>query len=183
MNYDLLVVFYRCICNIVSLLLCALIRYFPTTKNRRANEIHKFVRESFTSLINERLEKRKSGAESGNLDLFDIFMEELYDEKSVRSESDRQIIIDGVIGQCKIFFFAGYETSANLLCWTMIMLSVHQNWQDRAREEARQVLGNKTKITSDDLSKLKIVSTKVEFVIQFRLIIPIIYRVKYTYLP
>ncbi|KAI3469670.1 hypothetical protein Pfo_026333 [Paulownia fortunei] len=132
-------------------------KYFPTKKNRRAREIDKFVRASFTSMINERLQKRKAGAESGNQDLLDIFMEELYEGKTIK-DRDRHRIIEDVIGQCKIFFFAGYETNSNLLCWTMIMLSVHQNWQDRAREEVLQVLGNKNEITSDDLGKLKTVT-------------------------
>ncbi|KAI3469669.1 hypothetical protein Pfo_026332 [Paulownia fortunei] len=132
-------------------------KYFPTKKNRRAKEIDKFVRASFTSMINERLEKRKAGAETGNQDLLDLFMEELYDGKTTK-DRDRQRIIDDVIGQCKIFFFAGFETSSNLLTWTMIMISFHQNWQDRAREEVVQVLGNKNEITSDDLGKLKIVT-------------------------
>ncbi|PIN03182.1 Cytochrome P450 CYP4/CYP19/CYP26 subfamily [Handroanthus impetiginosus] len=129
-------------------------RYFPTQKNRRAKEIDKFVRVTFTSMINERLEKRKSGSDSCKLDLLDMFMEELYWTK----DRDRERIIEDVIGQCKIFFFAGYETSSNLLCWTMVMLSLHQDWQIRAREEVLQVLCNKKEITFDDLSKLKIVT-------------------------
>ncbi|KAK6138900.1 hypothetical protein DH2020_027361 [Rehmannia glutinosa] len=72
------------------------------------------------------------------------------------NDVDRQRIIDDIIGQCKLFFFAGYETNSNLLTWTMIMLSAHQDWQARAREEAVQVLGNKKEITSEDLGKLKI---------------------------
>ncbi|KAI3469661.1 hypothetical protein Pfo_026324 [Paulownia fortunei] len=134
-------------------------KYFPTKKNRRAKEIDNFVRASFTSMINERLKKRKArGADSGgNHDLLDIFMEELYDGKTTK-DRNRQRIIEDVIGQCKIFFFAGFGTSSNLLCWTMIMLSVHQDWQDRAREEVVQVLGNKNEITSDDMGKLKIVT-------------------------
>ncbi|KAK6138710.1 hypothetical protein DH2020_027547 [Rehmannia glutinosa] len=54
------------------------------------------------------------------------------------NDGDRQRIIDDIIGQCKIFFYAGYETNSNLLTWTMVMLSAHQDWQARAREEAVQ---------------------------------------------
>ncbi|KAI3469671.1 hypothetical protein Pfo_026334 [Paulownia fortunei] len=130
--------------------------YIPTARNRRAKAIDKYVRASFTSMINERLEKRKAGEHSGTRDLLDILTEELYEGKSTIKDRDRQRIIEDAIGHCKLFFFAGYETSSNLLCWTMIMLSVHQNWQARAREEVLQVLGNKNEITSEDLSKLKI---------------------------
>lgn len=107
-------------------------------------------------MINQRLEKRSSAERGEYQDLLDIFMEEMYDEKSTR---DRRRIIEGVIGQLKIFFFAGFETSSNLLAWAMIMLSVHQEWQARAREEAQQILGsNNNQFTFTELSKLKIVS-------------------------
>ncbi|KAK6138717.1 hypothetical protein DH2020_027536 [Rehmannia glutinosa] len=130
-------------------------KYFPTKKNRRAKEIDKYVRASFTSMINQRLEKRKAGVKRANQDLLDLFMQELYEGENL-NDGDRQRIIDDIIGQCKLFFFAGYETNSNLLTWTMIMLSAHQDWQARAREEAVQVLGNKKEITSEDLGKLKI---------------------------
>ncbi|GFP86069.1 secologanin synthase [Phtheirospermum japonicum] len=131
-------------------------KYLPTQTNRRGKEIDKHVRAVFTSMIHQRL-NTKERAPSGNLDLLDVFMDELYDEKVTR-ESDRQKIIEDAIANCKVFFFAGYETSSNLLTWTLIMLSFHQDWQARAREEVFQVLGNKKEITFDDLDKLKIVT-------------------------
>ncbi|KAK6122574.1 hypothetical protein DH2020_043683 [Rehmannia glutinosa] len=135
-------------------------KYFPTKKNRRAKEIDKFVRDSFISMTNERLEKRKAGEDNGgiNQDLLDIFIGELYDNDENLKDRDRRRIIEDVIAQCKIFFFAGFGSSSNVLCWTMIMLSVHKNWQVRAREEVVKVLGNKNEITSNDLGQLKVVT-------------------------
>lgn len=89
----------------------------------------------------------------------DVLLEDLYQGK-VAKESERQKVIEDAIGGCRIFFFGGFETSSNLLTWAMVLLSTHQEWQARAREEVFQVLGNKKDITSDDLSKLKIVSIK-----------------------
>lgn len=113
-------------------------------------------------MIDERLEKRKAEAASAdgganNLDLLDILMEELYSGGFRNGSDEHRRIIEDIIGHCKLFFFAGYETSSNLLCWIMILLSHHQNWQDRARQEVRHVLGTKDRITADDLSKLKLV--------------------------
>ncbi|KAI3469668.1 hypothetical protein Pfo_026331 [Paulownia fortunei] len=145
-------------------------KYLPTKTNRRGKQIDKYARVAFTSMINERL-KRNTKAPSGNLDLLDVFMEELYERKYTK-ESERQKIIEDVIAECRIFFFAGFETSSNLLTWVMIMLSIHQDWQARAREEVFQVLGNKNDITSDDLGKLKIVTMIINEVL--RLYSPII---------
>ncbi|KAL3626353.1 hypothetical protein CASFOL_029902 [Castilleja foliolosa] len=131
-------------------------KYLPTQTNRRGKEIDKHVRAVLTSMIRERLNKKKT-TPSGNLDLLDVFIHELRDEK-VTKENDRQKIVEDAIANIKVFFFAGYETNSNLLTWTLIMLSFHQDWQARARDEVFQVLGNKNEITSDDLGKLKIVT-------------------------
>ncbi|KAI3469666.1 hypothetical protein Pfo_026329 [Paulownia fortunei] len=139
-------------------------KYLPTQTNRRAKEIDKYVRVTFTSMINERL-KRNAAAPSGNQDLLDVLLEDLYDRKFTK-ESERQRIIEDAIGECRIFFFGGFETSSNLLTWTMILLSIHQDWQARAREEVFQVLGNKSEITSDDLGKLKIVTMIINEVLR-----------------
>lgn len=61
-----------------------------------------------------------------------------------------------VIKECKLFYFAGSETTSALMAWTMVMLSKHQDWQSRAREEILKAFGTKEP-TFDGLSRLKTV--------------------------
>ncbi|XP_051125248.1 secologanin synthase-like [Andrographis paniculata] len=135
-------------------------KYFPTKTNRRANAIDKYVRGIFTTMINKRLKDRKpEDVESGYKDLLDVFLEELYEGKF--SEKERGRLMEEVIAELRIFFFAGFETTSNLLTWSLVLLAHHHECQDRAREEVLQMLGDKKEITSDDVSKLKYITNVV----------------------
>jgi len=62
--------------------------------------------------------------------------------------------MDEIIHECKTFFFAGHETTALLLTWTVFLLSVYPEWQERLRKEVLREFG-KDNPSGDNLSKLK----------------------------
>ncbi|KAK6138709.1 hypothetical protein DH2020_027549 [Rehmannia glutinosa] len=133
--------------------------YLPSETKKKAKEMEKEVRQSFTKMIDQRLKNRQAGEpDAADHDLFDLFLDELYEDKNKLSSRERKRIIDEAIAQTKLFYFAGYDTTSNLLVWTMITLAIHQDWQARAREEVFQVLGNNNTLTSDGLSQLKLLN-------------------------
>lgn len=75
-----------------------------------------------------------------------------------KEQADNEMTIEDVMEECQLFYFAGHETTANWLTWTMIVLSMHQDWQEKAREEVFKICGKKTP-DMDAINHCKIVST------------------------
>jgi len=73
-------------------------------------------------------------------------------------QSNLGMTIEEVIEECKVFYFAGMETTSVLMTWAMVLLSMQREWQDRAREEVIGLFG-KTKPEYEGLSRLKTVSS------------------------
>lgn len=132
-------------------------RFIPTKANRRLKEINNELGALFKEIIGKREKAMKLG-EAG--DHGDNVLSMLL--KSNHREIEEQGIryglsVEEVIEECKTFYFAGQESTSNLLTWTMILLSIHPSWQLRARQEVQQVFGD-SKPHFDGLNRLKIVS-------------------------
>ncbi|KAI9178150.1 hypothetical protein LWI28_023330 [Acer negundo] len=133
-----------------------LLRFMPTKVNKRMRQIYGEVRGLLRG-ITEKREKSILTENNEKDDLLSLLLKSNMKELQENQDSNAGMTTEDVIEECKLFYFAGQETTANLLTWSMIALSMHQDWQERAREEVLKIFG-KNKPTSDDLNHLKIVN-------------------------
>ncbi|CAH1431073.1 unnamed protein product [Lactuca virosa] len=106
-------------------------RFLPTKNNNRIKKIDQEVKATIRSIIDKRIIVMKAGERSKD-DLLGILLESNYKEIK-HGNMNSGLTIDEVIDECKLFYFAGQETTGILLVWTMILLAQHTNWQERAR--------------------------------------------------
>ncbi|GAB4827867.1 hypothetical protein Ancab_034751 [Ancistrocladus abbreviatus] len=139
-------------------------RFFPSKYNKDI----KALKIEVEGMLMEIIESRKAIVEIGQSDsygndLLGILLNEMMKNKSKKGSGDHgslnmQLIMD----ECKTFFFAGHETTALLLTWTVMLLASNPFWQDKVREEVAQVCNGATP-SVDHLPKLSLQSIKVQF--------------------
>ncbi|CAN6207350.1 unnamed protein product [Urochloa humidicola] len=137
-------------------------RFLPTKKNRLSWSLDREIRRGLVTLIGHRSDEAeedvndKQGTNSSNgfRDLLGLMINAAAaGEKKAAAPA---IPVADMLEECKTFFFAGKQTTTNLLTWATVLLAMHPDWQDRARREVLAVCGGAAELPSKDhLPKLK----------------------------
>ncbi|KAG0480973.1 hypothetical protein HPP92_011831 [Vanilla planifolia] len=122
-------------------------RFLPTAKNLKRRRINKEIEDLLSKLI--QINGEKSENDRNLLGLMFSANKDEEKEKFGREE---------IIEECKTFYFAGKETTANVLTWAILLLAIHQDWQMKAREEVRTICGWHKHPIMEDLNRFKLVS-------------------------
>ncbi|XP_057870247.2 cytochrome P450 734A1 [Cryptomeria japonica] len=142
-------------------------RFLPTTKNRQRWNLEKEIRRCLRQVIDARektVEMGKTG--SYGADLLGLMMSESKKQGRVDVKSNVSLSTEEIIDECKTFYFAGHETTSVLLTWTIILLGIHQDWQELGRREVLEVCGRNKYPDADSLSRLKIVGMIINEVLR-----------------
>ncbi|XP_009797711.1 cytochrome P450 734A1 [Nicotiana tabacum] len=145
-------------------------RFLPTRRNIKSWKLDTEIKKSLMKLIQERTEDwGKEMQENGPKDLLGLMIQASMKESSLSSSinsplnhnsaiNSSMITANDIAEECKTFFFAGEQTTSNLLTWTTVLLAMHPQWQDLARDEVIKVCGSRDIPSKDDLAKLKMLS-------------------------
>lgn len=131
-------------------------RFLPTKVNRRLRAITKEVQSVLGGIIEKRQKAINRGESVPQDDLLGLLMESNSRFVQENGSKNSGMSIEDVMEECKLFYLAGSETTSSLLVWTMVLLSIHPDWQTRAREEVNRVFGN-SEPTFEALNNLKTV--------------------------
>lgn len=119
--------------------------------------MEKEIKKSLVKLISRRRENEKGCGveekEKGPKDLLGLMI-----QASNMNMNMSNVTVDDMVEECKSFFFAGKQTTSNLLTWTTILLAMHPHWQVRARDELLKLCGSRDLPTKDHVAKLRTVS-------------------------
>nr|CAD1843004.1 unnamed protein product [Ananas comosus var. bracteatus] len=147
-------------------------RFLPTRKNTSSWKLDKEIRKHLVRLIGRRKEDSDSDSDSASAsagekpdgrakDLLGLMINarppSLAGKGKDCDSSAAAITVHDIVEECKTFFFAGKQTTSNLLTWTTVLLAMHPEWQERARAEVLSVCGSRALPTRDHLAKLKTV--------------------------
>ncbi|CAJ1977044.1 unnamed protein product [Sphenostylis stenocarpa] len=131
-------------------------KYFNVKKTLEAKKLGKEIDELLLSIIEAR---KNSPTKKCQQDLLGLLLQ----NNEVDGRLGKTLTSQEVVDECKTFFFGGHETTALAITWTLLLLAIHQDWQNQLRDEIRDVVGGeKLDITLlSGLKKMKCVMNEV----------------------
>ncbi|KAK9052300.1 hypothetical protein SSX86_028929 [Deinandra increscens subsp. villosa] len=108
----------------------------------KSDELQKRIQELIMETI---MEREKMMGNSDN----DDFLGQL-----LMAKNDNQISTQDIIDECKTFYVSGDGTTSLVLSWVVLLLSIHKDWQEKARQEVFQIFGKESP-RFEGLAKLK----------------------------
>ncbi|KAF5777977.1 putative secologanin synthase [Helianthus annuus] len=138
--------------------------WLPTKRNNRMREIDRELKTLIRSHIDNRIIAMERG-EGMKDDLLGILLDSNFKAIKEQGNNNSGLTIDEIIEECKFLYVGGHETTLNFLVWSMVLLAQHTDWQDKARDEVSQFIGDNIP-DKDALNRLKILGMFINEVLR-----------------
>ncbi|NVO23076.1 cytochrome P450 [Donghicola mangrovi] len=119
-------------------------KWMPRFFSRETKDSARLIRSLITRLTSDRMAAIHQGNAPG--DLATKIM------TTADPETGETFTTEEMVDQVAIFFLAGHETSASALAWTLYLMALYPEWQDRVASEAMALESG----DFSEVSKLKI---------------------------
>ncbi|KAF3943280.1 hypothetical protein CMV_030146 [Castanea mollissima] len=130
-------------------------KIYKTNAEIESEELEKGIYYSILEIIKKREMKvtaREFGSSTGCDDFLELLLKAHHD-----ANVGRRITVQDMVDECKTFYIAGQETTTALLAWTILLLAINTDWQEKARKEVLNFFGQQNP-NPDGITKLKIMS-------------------------
>lgn len=125
-------------------------KFIRTQDDKEAEEMERLLRDSIMEIVKRREDEVRTGrSDSFGTDFLGSLLKAHHE-----MDPKNQISAVDIIDECKTFYFSGQETTYSLLSWSMLLLSIHTDWQHKARKEVHQLFGEENP-NSEGLARLK----------------------------
>ncbi|KAH7289364.1 hypothetical protein KP509_31G072200 [Ceratopteris richardii] len=128
-------------------------RFLPTAVNRYRWEL----KQKIIAILQRIIDKRWTLEDGYGSDLLGLMLSALEERPAEEAQKSSKMTMQEIIDECKTFFLAGHETTLGLLTWAIMLLAIHPEWQERAREEVLFYFGS-SHPDADLLHNLKVVT-------------------------
>ncbi|CAI9278802.1 unnamed protein product [Lactuca saligna] len=125
---------------------------FKTKDDAESKMIDQMMRESIMDIVKRREKEVRGEINNFGNDFLGSLM-----KANQSFDHGYKVTIQDIIDEFKTFYIAGHETTTGLLAWSIFLLAVHKDYQEKAREESFKLF-NKTNPNSDDLSRMKMIT-------------------------
>ncbi|PPS05179.1 hypothetical protein GOBAR_AA15501 [Gossypium barbadense] len=133
-----------------ELMLSTLSKLWKPADMLESEELAKEIQDCVMKIAKKREDKVVNGeADSFGNDFLGLLVNAYHD-----SDKNNKLSMEDLVDECKTFYFAEQDTVNALLAWTVLLLAIHGDWQDKARRDVTGIFGNQNP-QPEGIAKLK----------------------------
>ncbi|KAA8532861.1 hypothetical protein F0562_033022 [Nyssa sinensis] len=125
-------------------------KFLKSSDDIESDKLEKGIRDSIIKIIKKR-EKAMKGENKFGTDYLGLLLKANHD-----ADKNNSITVEDVIDECKTFYIAGHDSTSTLLGWIVLLLAIHTDWQEKARQEVFELFG-KQYPNSENIGRLQMV--------------------------